>query len=126
MKKCGSALNNPPFIQQVRDACIHQMQEKLNEVFAECVAHFHWCLEDKNTLNKEDIQRYQVCMNHLKAAEQLRLNHLSEDTVNYALVQNLLKEVQLMCANFENLEFYSHSVWEILDKIKLLSSAFPE
>ncbi|CAF1013256.1 unnamed protein product [Didymodactylos carnosus] len=114
------------FIEQVYDDCIQHVSQHIHERYTETVSLFNRCLENQNMLTIDDIEQYQVCINHIAAAESLREVHLGSKTVQRgALIQNLITKVDIILKGLRDADMDDSSIKTGFDNVKLLST-FPD
>ncbi|CAF4554681.1 unnamed protein product, partial [Rotaria sp. Silwood2] len=114
-------------IEQIYKDSVAFISKHLLDEYQIGISDFNRCLMNQTVLNIKDIQQYQIYMKHSQDAENLRVNHLGKDVVHSsAFVQYRNELVDTLYTNLKDRDIDNPLVKISLDKIKLLSTVFPD
>ncbi|CAF4640605.1 unnamed protein product [Rotaria socialis] len=115
-------------IKQVYDNCLQYISKLLNEAYQDSISTFNRCLTNQTVLNTEDIERYQISINHAKLADRLKERYLVAQNVFHskAFIDNLIEQVDIIMKDLKPEDLDKLSTKITLNKIKLLAKYFQE
>ena len=114
-------LLNLNYIEESYSDCVRHISQHLSAEYEEGTSTLNRCLMNQTVLTNEDIEQYQIHIEHAKQANELRSEHLEREVVHSsAFVQYVKEQVNIMRINLGENDIDDSSVKTDLDKIKLL------
>ena len=115
------------FITANYDESLRHLREHHFNEYQKATASIDQYLSDQAVLRNEEIRHYHTCMVHATVAEQLLERHLGKDVVrSERFLEHLNHRVDTIVTELGEKEIDDSSLKQRLDKLKLLSTSFPE
>ncbi|CAF4023766.1 unnamed protein product [Rotaria sp. Silwood1] len=126
LKRLNDILNQE-YIKQIYDESIRHISKHLSQEYEEGTSFMNRCLMSQTIVSNEDIQHYQIYINHAKLADELRESHLGKEVIHSsAFIQNINQQIEAMVTELRKKEINDSLVKLSLDKIKLVSNSFSD
>ncbi|CAF1389902.1 unnamed protein product [Rotaria sordida] len=115
------------YIAQIYNDSVGFVNKYLLEEYQTATLEMNRCLINQTVISNKDIQQYQIYIQHSQEAEILRIDHLGKELVcSIAFTQYLNQLANTMCIDLKDKDINNPLVKISLDKIKLLSTFFPD
>lgn len=115
------------YVEQVYNECTRYVTKHLVDEYQNGISAFDHCLRDQTLLTIEDIQRYQTYISHFQIVDEWKENHLGKEVVHStAFIIHLNQCINNMLSALQETNIDHISVKNNLDKLKLISTFFPD